>query len=154
MMKQLYKKTDISKIKISKIKRDILENKYVNVETWEVLDILIEKREYKYKKRKYFNFNIINKILMNLYDKIWATNYWHLLLLIQTMWVDNSVIYENLWLSKQWLKNIKRKFKELNIIKKWKIENKTKYYLNPDYSTYSDKYNKELENIFNKKQNE
>ena len=147
-MNPLYWKKEISKIKIQKIQRDLIDNKFVHSETWEVLDILNDKRSSTYLKTRYIKFDIINKFTMKLYKEIWATNYWHLLLLIQTMWVDNCVYYEELWLSILWLKNIKRKFKEMNIIKRAKLENKTKYYLNPDISTYWDKHDLRLKELF------
>ena len=150
-MSSLYSKKEISKEKIQKIQRDIIENKYVNTETWELLDILTDKRKSTYLKKRYIKFDIINKYIMNLYKDLWATNYGHLLMLIQTMWSDNCIYYEKLGLSVQWLKNIKRKFKQLNIIKRGKLEKKSKYYLNPDISTYWDKYDERLKELFNNK---
>ena len=150
-MSSLYTKRKISKEKIKKIERDILDNKYVNSETGECLDIHSDNKLNTFLRTKYLKFDIINKYTMNLYKEIWATNYWHLLMLIQTMWADNCVYYDKLGLSVQGLKNIKRKFKELNIIKRAKLESKSKYYLNPDISTYWDKYDWRLKELFNNK---
>lgn len=150
-MNSLYKKRKISKEKIKKIQRDILDDKYIHSDTGECLDIYSDKELNTFLRTKYLKFDIINKYTMNLYKEIWATKYWHLLMLIQTMWSDNSVYYDKLGLSVQWLKNIKKEFKDLNIIKRGKLESKSKYYLNPDISTYWDKYDARLKELFNNK---
>lgn len=147
-MTSLYWRRSLSQNKLNKVSRDIINDKYVNSETWEVLDIYSEKQKPKRLRRKYRAFNILNRKMKSLYEKIWATYYWHLIILIQNMSPDNSIDYSILPVSQQTLKTIKKKFKEENIIVKWKLGNTMKYYINPDISTYSENFDTELQELF------
>ena len=148
-MTSLYKKRSLSQKKLEKVSRDIISNKYVHSGTWEVLDIYQKAKERpKRLSRKYRTFNVLNRKMTNLYEKIWATYYWHLILLIQNISTDNSIDYSILPVSEQTLKTIKQKFKENNIVAKGKIWNSMKYYINPDISTYWDDYDIRLLELF------
>lgn len=150
-MGTLYWSTRISQKKLDKVKRDIINDKYVHSETWEVLDIYSEKQKPKRLKRNYRTFNVLNRKMKNLYTKLWATYYWHLIILIQNMSVDNSIDYSILPVSQQTLKAIKKLFKEQRIIVKGNLNNKTKYYVNPDISTYWETYDFNLVELFKDK---
>lgn len=147
-MTPLYKKRSLSQKKLEKVSRDIINDKYIHIETWEVLDLYSEKQNPKRLRRKYHTFNILNRKMTNLYKKLWATYYWHLVILIQNMSTDNSVDFSILDVSSQTLKAIKKIYKENNIIQKWKLWNSIKFYANPDISTYWDNYDVELLELF------
>lgn len=147
-MTPLYKKRSLSQKKLEKVSRDIINDKYIHIETWEVLDLYSEKQKPKRLRRNYRTFNVLNRKMTNLYKKLWATYYWHLVILIQNMSTDNSVDFSILDVSSQTLKAIKKIYKENNIIQKWKIWNSIKFYVNPDISTYWDNYDIELLELF------
>jgi len=147
-MTPLYWKRSLSQRKLNKVSRDIISEKYVNSETWEVLDIYSEKERPKRLRRKYRTFNVFNRKMTSLYEKIWATYYGHLVILIQNMSTDNSIDFDILWVSEQTLKTIKRVFKENNIVKRGKLWKVMKYYVNPDISTYWDTYDINLLDLF------
>lgn len=147
-MTWLYWKRSLSQNKLDKVSRDIIDNKYANLETWEILDIYAEKKKPKRLTRDYKVFNVLNRKMKRLYEEIGATYYWHLLMLIQNMRTDNSIDFDLLNVSEWTLKTIKRIFKEKNIIQRWKLWKTLKYYVNPDISTYWETYNPDLLTLF------
>jgi len=148
----MYEKHSISQEKLSKISRSDL-NKYVNLDTWEVLDITISKKQSSsvYIKLNYkfamINKDIDHKLLMK---DLWPTYYGYLLLLVTHMKTDNRIDYTLLWLEKPWLDKLKGIFKKKWIVLWLRLENRKKneYFVNPYISSYDRKVSLELVNQF------
>lgn len=150
-----YPKTKISQKKINNIKQDL--EKYVNLETWEYLDILTEETEEDYIKKFIkinYKFAMINKEINNKFiiDKIWITYYWYLCYLITNLKTDNTINYNLLELNNAWLNKLKWVFKKNWIVKFHKLiwDKKSKYYLNPYISSYDRLVRLELVDLFKK----
>ncbi len=144
----MYEKHSISQEKLWKISRDDL-NKYVNLETWEVLDITISKKQSSsvYIKLNY-KFAMINKDIDHklLIKDLWPTYYGYLLLLVTHMKTDNRIDYSLLWLEKPWLNKLKGIFKKKGIILWLRLHNRknNEYFVNPYISSYDRKVSLEL----------
>ena len=150
----MYEKYLISQKKLSKFTRDEL-GKYVNLETWEVLDIVVSKKEsssiyisltYKFTM---INKEIDHKVLMK---NVWPTYYGYLILLITHMKTDNRIDYNLLPLEGAWLDKLKWVLKR-NWIMLWiKIDNmkNNEYFVNPYISSYWREVSLELVRKFEK----
>lgn len=159
----MYEKIWISQTKLSKIPSNEL-SKYVNLETWETLDITTTKKDRSsiYIKLNY-KFAMINKDIDHklLIKDLWPTYYGYLLLLLTHMKTDNRIDYTLLWLEKPWLDKLKGIFKKKWIILWLRLDNmkKNQYFVNPYISSYDRTVSLELvkefqevnERIFNTK---
>ena len=150
----MYEKIWISQKKLQKISRKELNN-YVNLETWEVLDILMTKKEIKntYINLNY-NFSMFNKEIDNikLMKDIWPTYYAYLLVMVANIKTDNRVDYDLIDVDKPW----KDKFKGI-LKKKWivlwlRLDNmkRNEYFINPYLSSYWRTVSLELVKAFEK----
>lgn len=145
-------KVKISTYKFNKMYRDL--DKYVNIDTWECLDILDDKDEEKgiFINLKY-KFSFMNKELdhKRLCKELWATYYGYFILLINYIRSDNSIDYGILWLNSSWLNKLKGIFKRNGLVKYTKLwwDKKNKYYVNPLISGYSRVVWTELYELFN-----
>lgn len=130
-------------------------------ERWELLDadtwmpmtsseLFESSKKGKVKETRYFKFTIMNKKVDELYPKIWASHYWHLTRLIHNIAYDNSVDYWVLSISKYQIDKVKKVLRDNNIVKRGKLSDSRiwKYYMNPWICTYWDRYNPELDKIF------
>ena len=144
----MYEKYSISQKKLSKIPRNELES-YVNLETWEVLDIIVSKKESSsiYISLNY-KFTMINKDIdhKKLMNHLWPTYYGYLILLVTHMKTDNRINYSLLWLEKPWLDKLKGVFKKNWIILWLRLDNmkRNEYFVNPYISSYKREVSLEL----------
>jgi hypothetical protein len=136
----MYEKHSISQKKLWKLSREDLNN-FVNLDTWEVLDIVHSKKESSsiYIKLNY-KFTMINKDIDHklLIKDLWPTYYGYLLLLVTHIKTDNRIDYTLLWLEKPWLDKLKGIFKKKWIVLWLRLENRKKneYFVNPYISSY------------------
>lgn len=148
----MYEKKTISQTKLWKMSTKDLAN-YVNIETWEYLDIVVDRKESKkiYIKLNY-KFTMINKDIDNkkLLWLIWATYYGYLLLLCNYIKTDNRVDLDILPIKWAWLVKFKWIMKKYWIIIRIKLDdmNKWEYFINPYISSYWREITLELKEAF------
>jgi len=140
----------INKKKIKELKEDFKRWNIINTDTWEVVNVFnsINIDTKKRKLRNYTKYRVINiealKEVLQLRPKV----IYYFMILVTNLKRDNSVDFKVLWVTDRVLKDIKAELKEKKIIKnvvKWK---KTKYFINPNVTTYWKSFKPELWLLF------
>lgn len=137
-----------------------MRNKYlVNKETWEVEEIKFVISKINIKNRTFMKLLDNKDIKIMLYKWVWDMKgigdyIKYLLLLADYVWYDNSISFNHFqkdyWISDVLMSKIRNRLKEYNII----VKDDKIYYMNPIFLVRGQTVEKELFELFRKKNQE